>query len=545
MRAVRPYPQELIERYRSIWLGITLVEAFERTCDIIPAKEAVVDGEKRISFVQLREKVHSAAKVFLKLGLAGGSPVLLQVPNSIEAIYIYLGLIMIGVTPVLCLPRHGQRELERFASLTNATAWIGVLNQGKINYINMVKAVQKKNPSLKRIIVVENDGRPDSISLTDLMEEHTTSPDIETDLREYCPSPDDLLHLAPTGGTTGLPKLVPRTHNSHLCKAYYWARAAERSFVDIDLVVAPINHDAPQLGHLAFMALFGGTLVLCPSPKASVIVDFLEKENITFSFMVPTLLSDLAKEPDVEQRRFSPELKLAYGGAWAPADLIRNIRRRFRCRFYSIYGMTEGLGTITRSTDAPDVVAGTTGKAMCPYDDYRVVDDEENDLPIGVEGEFVAQGPCIISGYYKSEEDRKAFTRNGFLKTGDLGKFDVDGNTIVTGRKKDLIKRGAETIIPFEIEEIISRHPKVLQVAVVGMPDERLGEKICAYIQNLPGEIITIEEINSFLVERGASKMLLPERIEILDEFPVTTMQKIDKQALREDIARKIKTEER
>jgi non-ribosomal peptide synthetase component E (peptide arylation enzyme) len=545
MRDVRSYPKELIERYRRIWLGITIVDAFERTCDIIPAKEAVVDGNKRLNFAQLRDKVHTAAEVFLKLGLGGGSPVLLQVPNSIEAIYIYLGLTMIGVSPVLCLPRHGQRELERFASLTNATTWIGALNQGKINYINMVKAVQNKNPSLKNLIVVENVGRPDFVSLTDLMEEHTTSSDIETYLKELRPSPDDILHLAPTGGTTGLPKLVPRTHNAHLCKAYYWARAAERSFKDIDLVVAPINHDAPQLCHMSFMALFGGTLAFCPSPKPSVIVDILEKEKITFSFMVPTLLSDLAKEPDVEQHRFSPEFKLAYGGAWASADLIRTICRRFRCRFYSIYGMTEGVGTITRSTDTPDVVERTVGRAMCPYDDYSVVDDDENDLPIGVEGEFVAQGPCIISGYYKSEEDRKAFTRDGFLKTGDIGKFDADSNIIVTGRKKDLIKRGAETIIPFEIEEIISEHPKVSQVAVVGMPDERLGEKICAYIQNLPGEKITFEEINSFLVERGASEMLIPERVEIIDEFPLTTMQKLDKQALRDDIARKIKTEGR
>jgi len=546
MGDVRPYPRELIERYRGIWLGTTMIDAFERTCDIIPDKEAVVEGDDRLTFAELRERVQDAARVFVKLGLGGGSPVLLQVPNSIEAIYINLALNMVGVAPVLCLPRHGQSELERFADLTNATTWIGAVRQGKIDYLDMVKAVQKRNPTLKNLIVVKDNGTAGAISLPDLMEDYAMDSGPETDLMKYRPSPDDILHLAPTGGTTGLPKLVPRTHNAHLTKAYYFARDAERSFKDIDLVIAPINHDAPHLFHFSFMALFGGTLLFCPSPKPNIILEFFEKEKVTFSFMVPTLLSDLANEPEVEKHTFSTELKLAYGGDWASADLIKTICRRFQCRFYSIYGMTEGVGMMTRSTDTPDVVAGTVGKAMCPYEDYKVVDDEENELPSGVEGELVAQGPCIISGYYKSEEeDKEAFTHDGFLKTGDIGKFDAEGNFTITGRNKDQIRRGAETIVPFEIEEMISEHPKVSQVAVVGMPDERLGERVCAYIQILPGEKITFEELISFLEEKGASRMLLPEKLEIIDEFPVTRMQKIDKQALRDDIARKIQTGER
>ena len=545
MEGVKPYPKELLEKNRKIWLGTTIIDAFDRTCDIIPEKEALVGGEIRLTFAELREKVRKTALAFLELGLEKGSVVLLQIPNCIEAVYVYLGLQMIGVVPVLCLPRHGQRELEMFGNLTGATTWIGPGKLGKIDYLPMAKAVKERCPSLRNLIVVRDEALPGTLSLTRLMEKSHPSPETDEYLTKFRPSPEDVIHLAPTGGTTGLPKLVPKTHNVHMNKAYYWARAEERGPKEIDLVVAPINHDAPQLGNLAFLALFGGTLVFCPSPKVEDILQYLEKEKITFCFMVPTLLTDLANEPGVEKYRFSPELKLGYGGAWASADLINTIRRRFRCHFYSIYGMTEGAGTITRSTDPPEVIANTVGKAMCPYDRYKIIDDKGNELPSGKDGEISAQGPSIVSGYYKSEEeDKLAFTQDGFFRSGDVGKFDSKGNLIITGRKKDLIKRGAETIIPFEIEEMIAGHPKVMRTAVVGMPDGRLGERICAYIQPLPGEKIIFEELISFLKEKGASPMLLPERLELIEGFPLTSMEKVDKQALRENIAQKLKGEQ-
>jgi non-ribosomal peptide synthetase component E (peptide arylation enzyme) len=545
LQGVRPYPQELFESHCSVWLGITVIDAFDRTCDILPEKVAVVYGETRLTFAQLREKVQKAALVFLDLGLGKEGPVLLHIPNSVEAIYVYLALDMIGAVPVLCLPRHGQRELERFGALTESTTWIGQSRYGKIEYLPMVKAVRENCPSLRNIVVVGDEAPTGTLSLSKLTEGIQLGPRTDEHLSKSRPTPQDVLHLAPTGGTTGLPKLVPRTHNAHLCKAYYWARAQERGPKEVDLVVAPINHDAPQLSHLAFMALFGGTLVFCPLPRPRDILEYLEREKITFSFMVPTLLTDLANEPGVEEFDFSPNLKLGYGGAYASPDLIQTICRRFGCDFYSIYGMTEGAGTITRSTDSPELIANTVGKGMCPYDEYKLVDDHGNEMPSGKEGEVAFRGPSMSSGYYKSEEeDKLVFTQDGFFRTGDMGRFDPLGNLIITGRKKDIIRRGGETIIPFEIEQMISEHPKVSQTVVVGMPDARLGEKICAYIQPLRGEELSFEDLISYLKEKGASKMLLPERIELLEELPMTPMQKVDKKALREDITRKLKQEQ-
>lgn len=541
MEFVRPYPEELVQRFRKTWMGITLIDAFDRTCDIIPEKVAAVEGEKRITFAQLREMAGKAALVFLDMGIRTGAPVLYQVPNSLEALYVYLALDMIGAVPVLCLPRHGQRELERFATLTGAATWIGATHWGNIEYIPMVEAVRNRVTSLENLIVVGEEAPEGTIGLAALVQKKKWDSGSMDLLTAYRPGPDDVLHLAPTGGTTGLPKLVPKSHNVQLSRAFYWARSAERGPDDIFLLAAPIAHDAPQITSMAFLALFGGTLVFCPSLRAEEILHYLEKEKITYCFMVPTTLSDVTNVEGLEKYTFSPHLKIGTGGAWAPPDLVRTICRRIPCTFFNTYGMTEGAGFMTRSTDSLDIIAGTVGRQQCPYDQFKIVDDEGNALPVGEEGELVGRGPCLVSGYYKSqEEDARAFTSDGFFRTGDVGRIDRAGNLTITGRKKDLIKRGAETIIPFEIEEMISEHPAVQQTAVVGMPDDRLGERICAYVQPVPGRTLTFEELIAYLEQKGASKLLLPERLEIMDAFPLTAMQKISKQALREDIARKL-----
>ena len=252
MEFVRPYPEELFRKNRKIWPGITLIDAFDRTCDITSEKVAVVDGEKRISFAQLRKMVHAAALVFLEMGIDTGAQVLYQVPNCLEAVVVYLALDMINAVPVLCLPRHGQRELERFATLTEASTWIGAAAWGKISYMPMVEAVRERIPSLQNIVVVGPETPAGGIHLAAMTEKMKPVSRSTDRLLERRPSPDDVLHLAPTGGTTGVPKLVPKTHNVQLSRATYWARTAERGPGDIYLVIGPISHDATQITSMHF-----------------------------------------------------------------------------------------------------------------------------------------------------------------------------------------------------------------------------------------------------------------------------------------------------
>ena len=174
-------------------------------------------------------------------------------------------------------------------------------------------------------------------------------------------------------------------------------------------------------------------------------------------------------------------------------------------------------------------------------DHWKVLDDREKELPLNTEGELAAKGPLIFTGYYKSEaENKQIFTKDGYYKMGDLGMINEAGNIFITGRKKDIIQRGGESVIPSEIEDLLHMHPGIEAAAVVGMPDPRLGEKACAYVTLRPGNNLSLEKVVDFLKDRGAGKLLMPERLEILDDLPRTLIGKVDKKALRRDIEKKL-----
>ncbi|MFC2008242.1 AMP-binding protein [Chloroflexota bacterium] len=548
MEGVKSYPEEAVKEYqeKGWWIGTTLIDAFNRTCDIYPEKEAVIEVEQgtRFTFSQIREMAHKVALAFLELGIKKGDFVLLQIPNWSEAIYTQLGLDLIGVIPVLCLPRHGRRELEGFCALTRAVAWIGPAMHRGIDYVSMARTVRENTSYLQHLVVVRGDTVSDTLSFSRLTERIKPDESAITYLNKFKPSPNDVLQLSPTGGTTGFPKLVPKTHNMHLSKAYYWARTLERGPKDVDLIAMPVNHDAAQTSVIAPFALFGSKLVLQASTRVKDILESMEKEGVTFYPSVPALVNDLVNEPDLEKYDLLPELLVCIGGAYAPPELIEAANEKLKCRLSVPYGSTEGVACDTIRLNDFDAIMRTVGRPVCPYDEYKIMDEEGHELPQGQEGEIACRGPSFLSGYYKSEEeDKLAFTKDGFFRTGDIGRFDKQGNLTITGRKKDLIKRGGETIIPSEIEELITRHPKISQVAVVGMPDPRLGEKACAYIQPVPGGKISFDEIISFLKAQGASLLLLPERVEVVTELPLTDAGKADKQVLKLDIAQKLAAE--
>jgi 2,3-dihydroxybenzoate-AMP ligase/mycobactin salicyl-AMP ligase len=228
------------------------------------------------------------------------------------------------------------------------------------------------------------------------------------------------------------------------------------------------------------------------------------------------------------------------GGASHP-ELVKDVTKKLDMKFYNGYGATEGMTTITRTTDDIETICTTVGRQTCPYDTYKVIDFNGNPLPPNTEGELVLKGPGVFTGYYNNpEENRKAFTSYGFFQTGDLAKIDEQGYITLTGRIKEMINRGGESISTREIEGLILQHPDVVTAAVIPMPDPKLGEKACAYIQLKTGIQSTFDDIISFLKSKQASVLQLPERIEFIDDMPYTAAQKLDKNSLRKDIEKKI-----
>ena len=252
---------------------------------------------------------------------------------------------------------------------------------------------------------------------------------------------------------------------------------------------------------------------------------------------VPAIVNRIVNLDTLSQYDLTSLKKISVGGAPSTPELVRAVWTKIGCKYHNALGSVEGTCAATRTEDDIETICYSVGKPICPYDTLKIIDPQGNELPQGQEGELVSKGPGIFTGYFKSPEDnRNVFTKDGFFRTGDLAKKDERGYIYITGRIKDIVNRGGEKISAVAIENFMSEHSAIQSVAVIGMPDKVLGERICAYVQLKTGKNVTFEEMITFLKSKGASVLQLPERIEFVDRIPLTNIGKTDKKALRDDI---------
>ena len=519
------------------WRNVTFGYALDEVAEKYPDKEAFVDNKVRLTFTQLRETINRLAANLVELGIVKGDRVLLQLPNWSEFLFSFYALQKIGVPAVLMLPRHGLREIDHFSCMTKAKAWIMPENYHKTNYIPVIVQALKSNPTLKHIIIVRGRENSSFISFDKLLNGRT--PDRKPQIIGNGPEASDVAFIMPTGGTTGLPKAVPRTHNSAICDAWYRTEAREQGKDEICLLSVPLEHNL-GLAAMNGTILTGGKLVFLDSTKPEDFCETVEKEKVTCAPLVPTLLSRLVNFSNLDNYDLRSLRALYVGGAKTPPDIIRAVHKRMGNIYICAFGMSEGTGCTTRLDDNLDVILNSVGKPCCPHDDYRIVDDEGREVPVNTEGELIVKGPSIFFGYLNNpEENARAFTKEGYFITGDRAVIDENGYFRITGRSKDIIIRGGENISPADIEVMIREHPKVEDIAVIGIPDEEFGERVCAYIKTKGDTTISLSDITGFLSEQGASVLQLPERVEIIDNIPLTNIGKPDKKALKEDYLRR------
>jgi 2,3-dihydroxybenzoate-AMP ligase len=288
-----------------------------------------------------------------------------------------------------------------------------------------------------------------------------------------------------------------------------------------------------------------GKIVFLDTTDRGEICKTIEREKISAIVWVPTLAKMLLEYEDLQKYDLNSLKRMHSGGGASFPALIREVTEKLDCKYYNGFGATEGISTITRTTDDFDTICGTVGRPTCPYDTYKVIDQEGRPLPQGKAGELVIKGPGVFSGYYKnSAENAMVFTEDGFFKTGDMAKFDKKGNVILTGRIKEMINRGGESISAVEIESLIMDHPQVVGVAVVPMPDPLLGERVCAFIQPAAGAQLDFDDIISYLKGRKASVLQLPEKIIFMNTLPLTAANKLDKKALMGHIEKQVMGDE-
>ena len=547
LEGATPYREADAEEYlRSRWWsGLTLGDLLDRAAHIHPNREAFVDRENRLTYAQAKERADRLAIGLMKLGIRPLDRVLVQLPNWIEFVPVYFACQKIGAVTVMLIDRYRQHEIERLADIAGATAWIVPLQYGKTDFLPIIEDVRQQCPQIANVITVRGEvDRPGFSSLERLIADNEPTEENLERLAARRPDPRQIAHMGPTGGTTGEPKLVPRTHNTIGCNVEYCSKVWGQHCEDTNLIVGSIAHDLSFGKGFIGSVITLGKLVMLDSTDARIVCETIERERVTSIIWVPTLAQRLLQYEEIDDFDLSCVKKMHSAGGAAFPELVREVFGRLNIRFHNGYGATEGMTTITCAEDDIETVCCTVGRPTCPGDIYKVVDQDGNTLPPGTPGELLVKGPSVFTGYYENpEENAKTFDEDGFFKTGDVAKIDENGYITLTGRLKEMINRGGESISATVIEKLINRHPEVAVVGVVPMPDPVMGERVCAYIQPSAGAELSFEGVIAFLREQKAAVLELPERIEFVEAMPYSGVQKIDKQALREDIQKKLEAE--
>ena len=538
-----PYRKEDAEKYNRYrwWLGITWGDMLDKATDLYPDKEGLIDDTSRFTYGELRKKVDRLAIGFMALGIKERDFVLLQIPNWHEYVFAFFALQKIGAIPVLLIARHGLAEIKHVCGLTHPVAWIGPVRYRNTDFLSILAEVKSEAGGLESLISVRSGANPGFLSLEEVMDrKEPTDADVQA-LAARRPDPMEVSMILLTGGTTGLPKAVPRTHNDYISSVEYHSRAWEITSDDVVLTVAPVSHAQGMHTGVGGAFFNFAKYVLTDSTDAGDICRVIERERVTAFPTVPALVQRIVSLENLGDYNLGSLKKIYAGGAPSTPELVRSVYERIGCKFVNTLGAAEGLGSMTRLHADLETICTTVGQKDCPYAQYKAVDLDGHEVQSGREGELLAKGPGIFSGYFKSEEDnKKTFTSDGFFKTGDLAKIDESGTMTITGRIKETILRGGETISAVAIERMISSHPGVAEAAVIGMPDKIFGERICAYVTLKEGASLSFQELVAYLKSIGASVLQMPERLEIIDAVPLTKIGKADKKALKEDIAKKL-----
>jgi 2,3-dihydroxybenzoate---[aryl-carrier protein] ligase len=537
------WPGEIAAMYaaKGYWQGVAIGDVFDQSMRIHAEREAVIDGPQRVKYRELRLLVDRLALHFAERGICGGRPVVFQLANSLECTAAYFACLKVGAIPIACLPAHRHSEIEHLARFTEAYAWLIPSEYRGFDFVAMADDVRANLPAMREIIVAGSRCGRGMTLLSDLADDPIEERRALSSLDRLKPRAEFPAVFQLSGGSTGLPKVIPRTHNDYLYNSYL---LAAKSGFDADgaaLIVIPMMHNFPLAGAVQPGLLTGGKIVLAQGTEPETVGELIASERITWLCAVPAMVVNWLNAPGFRHADLSSLKSLAVGGARLNPEPARRVLEEIGPVLTQVYGMAEGLCCTTRRDDSEEVIVQTQGRPVSEADEFRIVDDQFNQVAPGELGELLTRGPYTIRGYYKApEHNRTAFTPDGFYRTGDMVRLHPSGNFIVEGRNKDLINRGGEKISAEEIENLIITHPAVLNTAVVAMPDPVMGERACAYVVLRDGASLDFGQLCRFLEQKRIARFKLPERLELIEALPATAVGKISKKDLREDIKRKL-----
>jgi 2,3-dihydroxybenzoate-AMP ligase len=538
-------------RYRAAghWQGTTFGARLRQAAAGHGERVAVVDGDRRWTYADLDAEADRVAAGLRGLGIGRGDRVVLQLPNRAEFLLVWFALQRLGAVPVHAMPGHRRREIGHLVRLAGAVACVVPDRHARFDHrdlMNDVRAEQGPDSSLRHVVVVGDPGPYDGFVPFEALRAGAPSEPASGPASASGPGLDaggadsaDLALLLLSGGTTGLPKLIPRTHDDYAYNARACADVCALDARTVYLAVLPIGFNfAFACPGVLGTLLAGGTVVIAPDPSPQTAFALVERERVTLTSLTPPLVAHWMDEAASGSWDLGSLAVVQVGGARLPEEQARKLGPALGVTVQQVFGMAEGLINLTRLDDPEDLVRATQGRPVSPDDEVLVVDADGRPVPDGAPGELLTRGPYTLRGYYRAEEhNRTAFTADGYYRTGDVVRRLPTGHLVVVGRIKDQINRGGEKIPAVEVEEQLLTHPAVTAAALVGVPDERWGERSVAFVV-CPGAAPGTREVAAHLKERGLAGYKAPDEIVRVTALPLTAVGKIDKAALSRMLVR-------
>jgi non-ribosomal peptide synthetase component E (peptide arylation enzyme) len=542
----RLFPPEAAARYRAAgrWVDRTTGQEIRSLAERFPDRTAVVSLTERLTYAELDERTDRLAAALLDLGLEPQDPVVFQMGNELATVIAWYGTMKAGLVPIASLPNHGAYEIGHIADFTGARAHFVQSDYRTYDLPALGRAIRAEHPSLDVLVVARGEPGPDAHSFEQLIasvdaDEARTRIDALQD--EIDPESIALFQLS--GGTTGVPKVIPHSHASYVGGTHSWSSHWQWDETIVTLHTWPILHNAGLFTALQSALSVGGCCVISSSNDPEVVLGLIEQHRVNVLTLSPVLVA--AVEGLGDARRFdTSSITHLYG----PNDeaMMAAGERVLGGEARGQFGMGEGAFLACALGAGVEARHGTSGAPLDPETEVKVLDPEsERELPLGEVGELVFRGPYVVTAYFRAPEvNARSFTSDGFLRTGDYASaVEVDGvrHYRVVGRIKDNVVRGGEKFMASELEGILLTHPAIAQAAVIGMPDERLGERVCAYVvPSGEADVPDVPTLAAWLADLGVAKFKYPEHIEVIDALPVTAVGKVNKPRLRDDIVERI-----
>lgn len=521
------------------WIDLTIGDALRRTAARVPDRVAYAAEDGALTFRELDERSERLAASLLLQGAKPGARAIFQMGTVLETVLALSACFKAGIVPVCTVPQYREIEIGQLTGLSGATLYFVQADFGSFDLVAFARGMRAKFPQLERIIVARGAG-DELRSLIDAVPLH----EARKLLSAVKLDSQDCALFQLSGGSTGVPKIIPRFHGEYLAGGPDWVAMQGMDERSVAVWSLSLIHNAGMYYAYTPTVLWGRTTVIAGRPDITLLLQMIEKHRVTHAASIGPIAALLLNYPDIRKHDLS---SLRYFITMARADAVE---AHIGVPCANLYGITEGLVMVSPPHAAPAARHATQGCAVRKDDEVKVlaVGSEAPCAP-GELGELAFRGPSSLLGYYNApEQTRETLTSDGFVRTSDLVRAHVvDGVTYYSfeGRLKDNINRGGEKYGTEEVENLIREHPAVADVAVVAMPDPVFFEKGCAYIiPKRDARAPAVKELGSFLSGKGLAKFKLPERIEAIDAFPVTRVGKLDKAKLRAMITERLKQEE-